>query len=351
MRTSFRSSLVIIALAVLFVVFVPKGVQPSLQFAASGQQSPSTQPELSLSLRPVQDVVQSGSPVNIEFTSTNVTDHLIQYSCWIVIPCALEVRDQDGNEPPETELHRRFEVNDSPNVAVEEIPVLVPGLGVLRPGEAKTNVIDVDGWCDFSKPGTYTMQVVRRHADGATALESNQVTIKVVQSKGIKAAAPAAGASTSQPPFGLSIRLDSKPGFPVGFTVRTTNTSDHRILLRTLTATQEHAGYIYKIDVRDNDGVAPYDTQYGLLAHNQDLSAPPALSTSAPRGDGQALSLKPGETWADCIMPRTVFALNKPGPYTIQVRRWDDETKTWVGSNIVTVTLDQEGRVQRLPSP
>jgi hypothetical protein len=50
-------------------------------------------------------------------------------------------------------------------------------------------------------------------------------------------------------------------------------------------------------------------------------------------------------------MLNTVYTLNKPGQDTIQARRWDDETKTWVESNTVTVTLDQYGRVQSVPSP
>jgi hypothetical protein len=61
-----------------------------------------------------------------------------------------------------------------------------------------------------------------------------------------------------------------------------------------------------------------------------------------------SLSLKPGEDWVDSIMLNKVYTLNKSGQYTIQVRRWDDETKAWVKSNIVTVTLDQAGRVEPL---
>jgi hypothetical protein len=34
-----------------------------------------------------------------------------------------------------------------------------------------------------------------------------------------------------------------------------------------------------------------------------------------------------------------LYDLSKPGQYTIQVRRWDDETKTWVKSNTLTVTV------------
>jgi hypothetical protein len=33
------------------------------------------------------------------------------------------------------------------------------------------------------------------------------------------------------------------------------------------------------------------------------------------------------------------YDLSAPGQYTIQVRRWDDETKTWVKSNTLTVTV------------
>ena len=353
MTTSVKSPFCGAVMAALLFTCGPMGPGGCALFGASGQQSQPSQPDLSLSLQPVQSVVQAGSPVKVAFTTTNLTDRIVQYSCWILIPCGLEVHDQRGNQPPDTKLHRRFRVvpEHSPNVAVEETLAGTLGLGVLKPAETKTHDIDVDGWYDFSQPGTYTMQVVRTTVGGQIWLKSNSVTVTVEPAPSPTPTSGTSGTSASQPPFSITIIMDSKPGFPAGLTIRTKNISDHRILLRTEEASKEHAGSIYKLDVRDSTGAPPPDTDFGQLTRNRDLSPLTSLPPGTPRGGGLSLSLKPGETWADCVMLRTVFTLNKAGQYTIQVRRWDDETNTWVASNVVTVAVDQYGAVRSATSP
>ena len=42
------------------------------------------------------------------------------------------------------------------------------------------------------------------------------------------------------------------------------------------------------------------------------------------------VSLKPGQDWRNTLRVSNLYDLSTPGQYTIQVRRWDDETKTWV---------------------
>ncbi len=345
MTTFPKAHWLVVSVAAVLMTYQTLGAANSAVLGPSGHQLQSIPPELSLRIQPVQDVVQADSPVKVAFAATNSTDHLIQYSCWVVIPCGLEVHDQTGNEPPETQLHRRFGVAESPNVAVEELIMGTPGGSALQPGETKTYVIDIDGWYDLSQPGAYTVQVVQIGFNGEILLKSNLITVKVAPAATTQPA-PTAGTPSSPPPFTLEIRMDSKPGFPVGLTVRTTNTSHQRIRLRTDKVTTEHVGSIYKVEVHDNTGAFPPDTDFGRLAKNRDLSPPPPLSPITPPGDGLSLSLKPGETWADSIMLNKVYALNKPGQYNIQVRRWDDQTQTWVESNTVTVTVDGLGRVQ-----
>jgi hypothetical protein len=346
-----KSSLPIAALAPLLVVCQPLQVAHAIPLPASSQQSQATEANLALTLSAVQDVVEGGSPVKVAFAARNITDQMVQYSCWILIPCGLEVRDANGNEPPDTKLHRRFRVSKSPNVSVEEIPMGIPGLGVLKPGEVKTYVIDVDGWYDFSQPGMYTIQVVRTTEKGETWLKSNSITVEVGPSAATQPRPSTTETPASQPPFSLTIKMDSNPGYPVGLTIKTINTSGHRILLRTEKASKEHAGSIYKIDLSDSTGTSPPETEYGRLTRNREHTALFPLASSTPRGGGVSLSLKPGEGWADSIMLNTVYTLNQSGLYTIQVRRWDDETQTWVKSNIITVTIDQYGRVRSTALP
>ena len=54
---------------------------------------------------------------------------------------------------------------------------------------------------------------------------------------------------------------------------------------------------------------------------------------------GLLVSLKPGEDWRNTLRVSDLYDLSKPGQYTIQVRRWDYETRTWVKSNTVMVTV------------
>ena len=46
-----------------------------------------------------------------------------------------------------------------------------------------------------------------------------------------------------------------------------------------------------------------------------------------------------GEERTQVVSVSDLYDLSKPGQYTIQVRRWDDDTKTWVKSNTITVTV------------
>lgn len=49
--------------------------------------------------------------------------------------------------------------------------------------------------------------------------------------------------------------------------------------------------------------------------------------------------MKPGETMTDRVNVSKVYDLTQPGRYTIQFQRLDPETKTFVKSNEITVTL------------
>ena len=60
---------------------------------------------------------------------------------------------------------------------------------------------------------------------------------------------------------------------------------------------------------------------------------------ASARAAGTLVSLKPSQDWRNTLRVSDLYDLSKPGQYTIQVRRWDDETKTWVKSNTITVTV------------
>jgi hypothetical protein len=49
--------------------------------------------------------------------------------------------------------------------------------------------------------------------------------------------------------------------------------------------------------------------------------------------------LKPGETIKDGLTLNRLYDLTKPGKYTIQCQRFDEESNSWVKSNKITITV------------
>jgi hypothetical protein len=217
-------------------------------------------------------------------------------------------------------------------------------LCTLKPGESVTDVVDVGTLYDLSTPGVYTIRAGRTDGQIKTFVQSSPITIKVVPAESAQPIPSTAGAPALQPSFAPTIQLEGNatsssqdPRF--GFAIITKNISDHRVVIRAEKGGKEQAGSVYKVDVHDRNRTSPPEKEFGRLAKIRDDSPPAAVSASTPRQAGEALSLKPGEEWWDSIMLHGFYDLHKPGQYTIQVRRWDDETKTWVKSNVLTVTV------------
>lgn len=209
----------------------------------------------------------------------------------------------------------------------------------LKPGESSTQMIDLGAWYDFSEAATYTVQVRRVEHGGAVAT-SNPITITVLPPENASSAVTQTAAS--EPPFSLTLwvspRAVSFPAGSVSVDVITKDTSDHKIFLRTESPSREQAGPIYKFDVQDTSGAAAPQTDLGSSSGIHGATPPtPALAT--PRGPGEALRLLPGEDWRDSVRLGKLYRFHGPGQYTIQARRWDDETQTWVKSNTVTLTV------------
>jgi len=211
----------------------------------------------------------------------------------------------------------------------------------VKPGGLLSDTIDIGTWYEFTEPGTYTVSVRRRAWRAQEDVTSNAITITIVPAQGHSQAAVPEELVGSQPPFSLELwvspRVVTFPAGGVAFEVVTENTSKHKIFLATELPAKEQSGSVYKVDVHDSAGATPPASEFGRLT---DISgdAPPAPRTG-PRQAGECLRLLPGEKWYDTIHLGAVYNLTKPGQYTVQARRWDDETKTWVKSNTITVTV------------
>ena len=111
------------------------------------------------------------------------------------------------------------------------------------------------------------------------------------------------------------------------------NKSDHDLpVYRAISSDMDQGGWVYTVDVRDDKGVARPETRFYIFAQGRDPDA-------AKRTSGWATKVKPGGTLADRVKVSKLYDLNQPGKYTIQFQRLDPQTKTFVKSNEITVTV------------
>jgi hypothetical protein len=149
-------------------------------------------------------------------------------------------------------------------------------------------------------------------------------------------------AQSAKPPFSLTITAaDSvvKSGSEIWADATVKNTSDHEI---SVFSTSDHLGNEYNADVwTDKSTLAP-ETRLGREINNhttpEDERTPQIRISS--RG---SIPLKPGKTFTDHANVSTMYDLSQPGKYTIQFRKYDDESKTTVKSNKITVTVTANG--------
>lgn len=143
----------------------------------------------------------------------------------------------------------------------------------------------------------------------------------------------------SSAPFSVTIEAPStafKIGAPVKLYVILKNTSDHEIQVWRNALGQE--GLVYKLDVKDEHGKIPAGTKFEKSLKG--LENPAYLTPETPINiSGAWVPLKSGGTLTDPINVCRLYDLTSPGRYTLQVQRFDDESKTVVKSNTVVLSL------------
>jgi hypothetical protein len=259
-------------------------------------------------------------------------------------PYRADVRDANGWSPPPTKWNfyhdPRFDVGGVLGTSGDVDLRLLNGRGLYvtyKANESYESRAGISYLYNLDEPGTYIIVV---SLAAYPAVRSNPVTVTVVP-----APASATQKTPATPPFSLDIghSYTGKAGLGLGLDVPvvTKNVSMHNIILRR----QEHErdsglfGSTLRVDVQDSQGNVPPDTQLGRsMNHLADARPDPAWRAAA-RAAGTLVSLKPGEEWRTTIWVSDLYDVSKPGEYSVQVRRWDEETKTWVKSNTITVTV------------
>jgi len=307
----------------------------------------------SLSIAAVKGTVQAGAPVLVKATLVNRSGQTVPLWSENTMDQAgwrygVEVHDADGKLPIETKFgsyhggHAFVTMMDPLDIDSRYITAS-GGCVKFDTGASITDVVDVGKMYVLDEPGTYTIVLESRDPVSMAEVKSNPVTVTVLSAP----ASPSAQATEKAPPSApFSLDLSAYPttikqGLPVDVLVITKNVSNHRIVLRRQARSHDAGmlGSVFRVDVRDTQGNTPPDMELGRAANHLADTSPDPASMAAARAAGTVVSLKPGQDWRNGVSVSDLCDLSKPGQYTIQVRRWDDETKTWVKSNAITVTV------------
>ena len=122
-------------------------------------------------------------------------------------------------------------------------------------------------------------------------------------------------------------------GSPVWVLVKIENNSDSDLrVYRAISSDMDQGGWVYGVDVFDDKGNPGHETKFYRVAQGRD----PDISV---RTSGGAIKLKPGKFITDRVNVSKLYDLNEQGKYTIQIQRFDSESKTFLKSNEITVTI------------
>jgi hypothetical protein len=290
--------------------------------AQSSQQPRDAKPAFSMALSTRQTVVEVGSPLVVRLAITNTSDHDVCTGAPPCPPVQISVLDSEGKPVPETPYGRELHGKVWPSALINGFSrsgslFAAPPIPPMRPGETrKETPHDVIREYDLSKPGTYTIQVRRSDPYSQSLVESNILTVTLVP-------AP----ERPKTSFTLTISTDEdtvRAGDKIPLTTDVTNRSDHDIVY-------DMAYSKLDIEVRDPQGNLAALTEGGREFRRQ-------FGTAGSLYNRQYI--KPGDTMpGGNVAIQAYYDMNRPGDYTIQVSQSDDETKTWVKSNILTVTV------------
>jgi len=322
--------------------------------AKAAAQAPShPAPTFSIVLTGPVSPVPLNWPVNVKWSVTNTTNHAIGWAIpWSTSKDAGYLQfsymlEKDGHEVATTFFDRKISGRvrpDDPRLTSADLrgsTVLVP----RPPGKIFDMGIDLKRLYKITEPGTYTFQV-SRYDVSKTLVKSNTITITVTgpsQAPPPQAAVPlpvAAGtpyvlAINTAMPGNIPIKVGASYAYPVigpqdtfkagseiALDISVTNTSGHQI---------EYDPGITSLvfDVKDAEG-----KPVPLTPGGQDLRKQYGI------GHGQVIPVPQDKTAsAGEVIISGLYDLSQPGVYTIQVSRFDSETKTWVKSNTITLTV------------
>lgn len=275
------------------------------------QQSQDAVPPFSIAISAFQDVAPAGAKLKVKAEVTNMSRQVLTAGDGSEIHW--EVRASNGNLVPLRESFKEERKRDATRF-------LPPTVIKIVPGETNKWEFVISDMYELSQPGQYTMRAQLRGIDGSSAVAtSNEVALTITP--------PEAQQARELSHASFSLEIDAyqdivKAGAPVNIRIQASNTAEHDIDF-------DNALTKYSWDVLDSQGSVP-----ALTAAGQRLQG-----LFGKNGDHH-IRLRPGETKGVAgVFLQDLYDLKRPEQYTIQVRRIDDETKTVVKSNVITITV------------
>lgn len=299
----------------------------------------------SIAISTPRSVVEIGDEIRIKIVSRilRTTSFTASRGHGAELVYVLDVRDSDGDEPPESKYLRASKgIDTCTQTGISGFDWRTFSSAALgKPGDAFTDDIDLGGLYDLRLPGKYTVQVSRLQENQAL-IRSNTLSFTMVPPRTARPSLSTAYKRTARPPFSLTVWLrPPRADHPFDLYVITKNTSDHSITLRAPVGGKPLPAAIYKVDLRYGQGARVPETRLGqLMGDREQVPTESAPALPAPI----SISLEPGEESCDSVAVDELYFFERFGEYTVQVSRWDDETKAWVKSNAImdTVTSEQD---------
>jgi hypothetical protein len=319
MRESFKLSwavaVVVIVAATWFSASVP---------AQDAKQSQSAKSAFSLTIAAEEPTVKAGTPVWVEVTLENKSDHDISIwranvgpsddqGGWVL---HADVKNERAEVPPPT----KFEDNIAGGSG---------GYRHLGPHQTITDRINLTKLYQLDRPGKYTIQIWELDNETMTIVRSNKITVAVEQAQSV------------QPLFSLTIAAEEpsvKAGSPVWVDATVENKSDRDISVYREN-TPDQGGWTYKVDVWDEKGAMAAETRFGRMIQGHIPAEELAREPYVIVGSGGYMPLYPGKTLTDRVNLSKLYDLGRPGRYTVQFQEFHEQSKLFVKSNKITVTV------------
>jgi hypothetical protein len=279
----------------------------SVAFLWKPAQSRGARKLFSIEASVAQDVVHSGSPVKLKAEITNNSTGTTSFS-EDGVELAVEVRDSTGNVMPWTEKYRQ--ARRAPSLRRISIE--------LAPEETRKWMFMLSDMYDLSKPGQYSAQIGWNGHVTYPDIRSNTVQFTI---------SSAVSQSVATPTTSFTLEIDAlqdvvKSGSRIRVDIFATNVTDHDLDL-------DNDLNLYSIEVRDQSQTEPPLTEAGKK-----------LQREHGQGSRNHVHLKPGKVVGlGIVWISDLYDFRKPGEYSIQIARMDEETKTLVKSNTMIITV------------